>query len=123
MSWPIICALAGTINATAEPFITIGSGLCYHYNSYYYTIHYENVQLRGVIMTPERWRTIRMQPEQYVIIDYYTKNAFIGMGYSFNNNLVYSVGIKAYIVSYLSASVIVYQSNMNHVVIGLNLEL
>lgn len=90
-------------------------------------MHYENVQLQMVVMTPARWRTMRMQPEQYVMVQYYNDEHAIvyfgGVGYNIGNRIVYSAGAKYYVTKHISTSVIVYQSFMNHVVVGLNVEL
>ena len=90
-------------------------------------MHYEHIQVQGVVMTPARWRTTRMQPEQYVLVQYYNEGKkvsyYIGLGYNIGNRVVYSGGVKYSLNKYLSASAILYQSYMNHVVIGLNLEL
>ena len=125
--WPIVCSIVGVINASPENFVSIGYGLCYHYDSFNYSMHYEHIQVRGVVMTPVRWKTPRMQSEEYILVDYYSDgdkiNYYIGVGYNIENRIVYSAGIKYDIVDHLSASAIVYQSYMNHIVIGLNLEL
>lgn len=125
--WPIVCSIVGAINATPDNFISIGYGACYHYDSFNYSMHYEHIQVQGVVMTPARWRTTRMQPEQYVLVQYYNEGKkvsyYIGLGYNIGNRVVYSGGVKYSLNKYLSASAILYQSYMNHVVIGLNLEL
>lgn len=90
-------------------------------------MHYENVQMQMVVMTPARWRTMRMQPEQYVMVQYYNdKHAIVyfgGVGYNIGNRIVYSAGAKYYVMKHISTSVVVYQSFMNHVVVGLNVEI
>ena len=125
--WPIVCTIVGVINASSENFVSIGYGVCYHYDSFNYSMHYEHIQLQGVVMTPARWRTTRMQSEEYFLIQYYSDgkvvNYYGGVGYNIGKGIVYSGGLKCNLNEYLSASAGVYQSNMNHIVIGLNLEL
>lgn len=107
--------------------MSIGSGLCYHFNAYNYSIHYEHVQVQAVIMQPARWRTMRMQPDQYILLQYYTDwdrwNLYAGTGYATSGRMVWSGGVKFDVVPNLSTSLVIYQANMNHIVIGLNLEI
>lgn len=120
--------MVGSITASPEQFISAGYGLCYHYDSYNYSIHYEHIQVQAVVMQPARWRTMRMQPEQYLLLQYYSNgkkiNYYAGCGVTNNGKLVTSAGVKKKLINNLSSSVGIYQLyNMNHIVIGLNLEL
>ena len=120
--------MVGAITATPEQFMSIGYGMCYHYDSYNYSIHYENIQVQAVLMQPVRWRTMRMQPEQYLMFQYYSNNKninyYIGPGIKLDGGIVLSSGLKKKLMNNLSTSVGFYQlKKMNHIVIGLNLEL
>ena len=125
--WVVICSLVGVINATPENFLSAGYGACYHYNSFNYSVHYKHIQVQAVVMTPARWRTMRMQTEEYLMLQYYSDNDKLnyygGVGYNIGHQLVYSAGLKYNIAKHLSVSAVTYQSYMNHIVIGLNLEL
>jgi hypothetical protein len=127
--WPILCALSGNnINAKADNFISAGYGLCYHYDSYNYSIRYEFIQVQAVLMQPARWRTMRMQPEQYVIPQYYIDNKRIdyygGIGIKIGGGMVTSAVGKYKLNKHLSSSLGYYKlTNMSHIVLGLNVEL
>ena len=124
----MFCGMVGAITTTPEQFMSIGYGACYHYDSYNYSIHYKHVQVQAVVMHPARWRTMRMRPEQYLMLQYYADNKslnyYIGSGVKFDGGLVLSAGLKQKLIDNLSASVGFYQlQKMNHIVIGVNLEL
>jgi hypothetical protein len=120
--------MVGAITATPEQFMSIGYGMCYHYDSYNYSVHYEHIQVQAVVMQPARWRTMRMQPEQYLMFQYYSDkrnlNYYLGPGIKIDGGLVLSAGLKKKLINNVSTSVGLYQlKRMNHIVIGLNLEL
>ena len=120
--------MVGAITATPEQFMSIGYGLCYHYDSYNYSVHYEHIQVQAVVMQPARWRTMRMQPEQYLILQYYSDNRklnyYIGPGIKIDGGFVLSAAVKRKLTNNISSSIGIYQlQQMNHIVIGLNLEL
>lgn len=120
--------MVGAITATPDQFMSIGYGACYHYDSYNYSIHYKRVQVQAVVMQPARWRTMRMRPEQYLMLQYYADNKslnyYIGPGFKADGGLVLSAGIKKKLINNLSTSVGFHQlQRMNHIVVGVNLEL
>ncbi len=69
-----------------------------------------------------------MQPEQYLMFQYYSDkrnlNYYLGPGIKIDGGLVLSAGLKKKLINNVSTSVGLYQlKRMNHIVIGLNLEL
>lgn len=126
--WPIACSLIGVINAQAEPFASIGYGVCYHYNVFTYSIHYDPIQIQAVVLEPARWRTMRMTPEQYVLVQYYHDKRkwayFGGVGARISGGLVYSIGAKYIVAQNASFGTSIYHdSNMTHFIVGVNLEI
>ena len=116
--------MIGLVNAKQEQFISAGYGLCYHYDAYNYSIRYKNIQTQAVIMSPARWRTMNMRPEQYVMLQYYSRGLYLGPGVRVNGGIVYSIGLKKKIINNLSSSISVYKDpDMTHIVLGLNIEI
>lgn len=120
--------MVGAITAAPEQFVSMGYGMCYHYDSYNYSLHYKHIQVQAVVIHPARWKTMRMRPEQYLMLQYYSDNKnlnyYIGPGIKVDGGLVLSAGLKKKLINNLSTSVGFYQlQKMNHIVIGINLEL